>query len=93
MEYKLGNSRIIKDKGNTSVITCPKCSQEVKLGVFSNFERRLAIKPSLLDLNTVFFLVCPNCAALYTVDESLGEKFANGEIQISADDLTELEVI
>lgn len=93
MEYKLGNSKRIKKRGETLEITCPKCNKEGHFGVFSNFEIRLSPKPTLLDLNTVYFLVCPNCAAIYTVDKKTGKSFYNGEYQINADDLFELEAV
>lgn len=92
MEYKLGNSLRVKSKGKTNPICCPKCNTEVSFGVFSNFERRLAAKPTLLDLNTVYFLVCPNCAGVFTVDESIGESFIKGnEEAINAEALTQLK--
>lgn len=92
MEYKLGNSRKIKSRGDTVNLICPKCNKEGQFGVFSNFERHLAIKPSLLDLNTVYFLVCPNCAGIFTVDEITGKEFSKGrQTAIDAWDLTELK--
>lgn len=93
MEYKLGNSRKIKTRGETAEITCPKCGKVVKLGVFSNFERHLAVKPTLFDLNTVYFLICPECAAVFTVDEHKGKQFTSGESEITADDLMEFSEI
>ncbi len=79
MEYRLGNSKIIKSRGETLKLTCPKCSKEVEFGVFSNFERRFAPKITLFDCNTVYFLVCPNCASIFTVDEAKGDSFKKGQ--------------
>lgn len=79
MEYKLGNSLRVKSRGETLELTCPNCQENVNFGVFSNYERRLAVKPSLLDCNTVYFLVCPKCASIYTVDEAKGDCFKHGE--------------
>ena len=53
MEYRLGNSLRVKSRGETVELTCPHCNKDVKFGVFSNFERRLAPKITLLDCNTV----------------------------------------
>lgn len=75
MEYKLGNSLKIKSRGETQSLICPKCNNKVQFGVFSNRERRLAVKPSFIDLNTVYFLVCPKCAAVYTIDKITGDEF------------------
>ncbi|MDE5983681.1 MAG: hypothetical protein K2H13_00285 [Eubacterium sp.] len=79
MEYRLGNSTRIKASGDTLELTCPNCGKKVQFGVFSNFERRLAPKITLLDCNNVYFLVCPSCAAVYTVDEARGNSFKKGE--------------
>ncbi|MCD7797259.1 MAG: hypothetical protein LUG95_06585 [Clostridiales bacterium] len=75
MEYRLGNSIRIKSRGETLELTCPGCGEKVNFGVFSNFERRLAVKMPPLDCQTVYFLVCPNCAKIYTVDEKKGDSF------------------
>ena len=75
MEYRLGNSLKIKSRGDTVELTCPNCDKKVRFGVFSNFERRLAPKITLFNCNTVYFLVCPECASVYTVDESKGDSF------------------
>lgn len=70
MEYRLGNSKRINDKGLTTEIKCPNCEKQVQFGVFSNFEARLAVKATLFDLDNVYFLVCPECASIYTVDRA-----------------------
>ena len=55
-------------RGETVELTCPNCKKKVNFGVFSNLERRFVPKVTLLDCNTVYFLVCPECASIYTVD-------------------------
>lgn len=79
MEYRLGNSKWVHQRGETVELTCPTCNEKVNFGVFSNFERRLAVKPTLLDTQTVYFLVCPKCASVYTVDESCAKEFKKGD--------------
>ena len=92
MEYRLGNSLRVKSRGDTLELTCPNCSKDVQFGVFSNFERRLAPKITLFDYKTVYFLVCPECASVYTVDESKGKSFKKGEkFSISSIDLKTLK--
>lgn len=92
MEYKLGNSLRVKAKGETDMLICPKCKKETSLGVFSNGEMRLAPKITLFDISTVYFLVCPECASVFTVDESKGKAFKQGDkTAIKAEDLTCLE--
>lgn len=78
MEYRLGNSLRIKSKGETFKLKCPHCEKEVQFGVFSNFERRLDAE-KILDFKTVYFLICPNCASIYTVDEATGDVFSEGK--------------
>lgn len=78
MEYRLGNSLRVKSRGETDELTCPHCEKKVSFGVFSNYERRLAVKPTLFDCKTVYFLVCPQCASVFTVNEANGDNFKNG---------------
>ena len=70
MEYRLGNSKWVHQRGETVELVCPNCH---------NKERRLAVKPTLLDTQTVYFLVCPECASVYTVEEARGKAFQKGE--------------
>lgn len=79
MEYRIGNSLRVKSRGETLSLTCPNCNEKVQFGVFSNYERRLAPKLTLFDCKTVYFLVCPKCASIFTVDEKKGDSFKNGE--------------
>ncbi|MCH5321445.1 MAG: hypothetical protein J1E36_06750 [Eubacterium sp.] len=92
MEYRLGNSLRVKSRGDTVELTCPNCNKNVQFGVFSNFERRFAPKITLLDCKTVYFLVCPKCASIYTVDEKKGDSFKKGEkVSIESIDLKTLQ--
>lgn len=79
MEYRLGNSIRVKSSGDTVELTCPNCNNKVQFGVFSNYERRLAPKITLFDCRNVYFLVCPECASIFTVDEAKGNSFKKGE--------------
>lgn len=92
MEYKLGNSKTVRSRGDTYDIICPQCNKLVQFGVFSNLERKLVVDFPPLDLNTVFFLVCPECASIFTVDEKTGEKFLKHREDISENDLKKLEI-
>lgn len=87
MEYRLGNSKYVKSRGETTEITCPNCNKNVNFGVFSNFERKLDVK-SLIGCTSVYFLICPECSSVFTVDEANGDKFKKGDkSSIGADDL------
>lgn len=79
MEYRLGNSLKVKSKGETTPIECPCCKNKVRFGVFSNMDVRLIAEYPLLNAETVYFLVCPKCASIYTVDEFKGDEFTKGE--------------
>ena len=78
MEFRLGNSRWVHQRGETVSIVCPECKNKVNFGVFSNFERHLAVKATLLDCKNVYFLVCPECASVFTVEEARGKAFQKG---------------
>lgn len=92
MDYKLGNSKYIKALGETQEICCPKCKNNVKLSVFSNFEARAIPKLPLVKTGNIYFLVCPSCSAIYGVDSNNAKAFKNGtEYAILQGDLKELE--
>lgn len=79
MEYRLGTGLKIKDRGETVSLVCPKCGKKVYFHVFSNIENRLDASFPFIDTQNVYFLICPKCAAVYTVDEIKGKTFSNGE--------------
>ncbi|MCC8072815.1 MAG: hypothetical protein LIO62_01635 [Clostridiales bacterium] len=90
MEYRLGNSKYVKYRGDSREITCPKCQSKVNFGVFSNYDRRLDAH-ELLNCKTVYFLVCPKCASIFTVDEAKGDSFKKGQkLSITDIDLSTL---
>lgn len=79
MEYRLGTSIKVKEKGETENLECPCCKSNVKFSVFSNMDTRLIPNFPLIDSTCIYFLVCPNCASIYTVDETKGDEFTKGE--------------
>ena len=79
MEYRLGTGLKIKDKGETVSLVCPKCKKAVNFHMFSNIENRLDAKFPFIKSSNVYFLICPNCASVYTVDEVKGKNFDKGE--------------
>lgn len=79
MEYRLGTDKRIKDRGTTCDLECPKCKNKVRFQVFTNMDTRLTAKLPLIDVKTIYFLVCPKCASIFTVDESKGDNFRAGE--------------
>lgn len=79
MAYRLGTSLRIKEKGETVELQCPNCNKKVNFSVFSNMDTRLIPEFPLINSERVYFLVCPKCASIYTVDETKGNNFSNGE--------------
>ncbi|MDE6110962.1 MAG: hypothetical protein K2F65_03485 [Eubacterium sp.] len=79
MEYRLGTGLKIKDKGETVSLVCPKCDEKVNFHLFSNIENRLNAKFPFIKTSNVYFLICPKCAAVFTVDEAKGKSFDKGE--------------
>lgn len=88
MEYKIGNSRFVKSRGETYLLNCPNCKKLSEFGVFSNYKRTLVPQFPPIDCNTVYFLICPNCATIYTVDETVGDSFKKG----NREDITEQDL-
>lgn len=92
MEYRVGNSKKVKSKGDTYSLICPKCKKLSEFGVFSNFKRELTAEFPPIDYSTVYFLVCPNCAEIFTVDEAVAKEFAKGAREaITEKDLKQLK--
>lgn len=92
MEYKLGNYRKIKSSGDTVELTCPTCNKKVNMGVFSNKETRLTAEMPFVESGIVYFVVCPECAGVFGVDETKGNNFTKGEkLSIGNFDLKELK--
>lgn len=79
MDYRLGTGLKIKNKGETVSLVCPHCENKVKFQVFSNIENRLDSKFPFFNSKNVYFLICPKCASVYTVDHAKGKNFAEGE--------------
>ncbi len=92
MEYRLGNSKRIYPQGETTEIECPKCKEKVCFSVFTNYEFRLKAELPLFKSGDVYFAVCPNCSAVFGVDEDLGKVFKKGEkLAILTGNLKELD--
>ena len=79
MEYKFGNSLKVYEQGQTTELSCPSCDKKVEMSVFSNFEGRLDAKFPFVKTGNVYVLICPECAAVYTVDEDKAKLFKKGE--------------
>lgn len=79
MEYRLGTGLKIKDRGETVSLVCPKCNENVHFHLFSNIENRLNAKFPFIKSNQVYFLICPKCASVFSVDEAKGKSFDKGE--------------
>ncbi len=87
MEYRLGNANKIKDKGQLSKpLECPNCKNEVIFSVFSNGETRLDAK-TFIKTGNVYFLICPKCASVFTMDESLGKSLKKKDTVVWTSDL------
>lgn len=91
MEYRLGNSKKIKQKGDTAEIKCPKCGKLGQFGIFSNLDTRLIPCFPLVNVDTVYFAVCPNCASIFGTDKDSYKAFTKGDMSaINTDKLFDL---
>ena len=79
MENRLCNSDRVKEKGETEPIECPNCKNKVNFKVFRNMNVRLIAEYPLINAEGVYFLVCPKCASIYTIDEDQGDLLATGQ--------------
>ena len=91
MEYRIGNAKKIKEHGLTALLTCPKCQKKVQFSVFSNGETTLSAEPPFVGNGNVYFLVCPECSAVFGVDESKGDLFKKDKLGIGNFDFIELK--
>ena len=91
MQYRLGNAIKIKDKGLLpEEIECPKCRKSVRFSVFSNGDTRLDAE-TIIKSKTVYFMICPECKTVFTMDEHLGKSLKKKDTVVWTSDLTELE--
>lgn len=79
MEYRLGNSYRVKEKGETEPIECPNCKNKVKFKAFRNMNVRIKAEYPLINAEGVYFLVCPKCASVFTIDEDQGDLLSKGQ--------------
>ena len=92
MEYRLGNAKKIEAHGETEPLICPHCEKRVKMSLFSNGETTLIARFPIVQNGKVFFAVCPECSAVFGVEERAGKAFIKGApLALGNYDLKELE--
>lgn len=91
MQYKLGNSKKVYDKGETTLLECPNCKKKVKFEMFSNFDTRLKASFPLIESKNVYFVVCPNCAKVYGVEHDSAKEMKKDKLAVGNFDITDLK--
>ncbi len=92
MDYRLGKSLRIIERGETLKLECPKCNKKVAFSVFTNADAKLISSLPFISCEDVYFLVCPECAGVFGVENSKGRTFNKGEkLAIGNFDLKELK--
>lgn len=92
MDYRLGKSLRIIERGQTVELECPKCKKKVLFSVFTNNDTKLTASLPFITNEDVYFLVCPECAGVFGVDSVKGKNFKNGKkLAIGNFDLNELK--
>lgn len=93
MQYKLGNFKSIEERGQTTLLTCPKCNKKVKFSVFKNEKVELVSQMPLVKSDRVYFLVCPECASVFGVDSDKADSLYRGsDLSIGNFDFKDLEI-
>lgn len=91
MEYRIGNSKKIKENGITAQLTCPKCNEKVSFSIFSNGKLDITAQLPIISNSKVYFAVCPNCAAVFEIENRAARDFDKGNLLSIGDfDLKEL---
>lgn len=92
MDYRLGKSLRITERGQTTELECPKCKKKVVFSVFTNNDTKLVSSLPFIKNEDIYFLVCPECAGVFGVDTAKGKNFKKGEkLAIGNYDLKELK--
>ena len=75
------------DEGFSENISCPVCSKEVSLRLFTTKDPTIFAKLSKEDKGLAI-AVCPNCSTVYSVNKNYMQEKSNGTfVTITAEDL------
>lgn len=77
MAIRTTEKLITKDNGSSNEVVCPKCAKAVCMRLFESTDYSLAASFIGKDRNT-YFAVCPECAAVFGVNENYIEEKQKG---------------
>lgn len=79
MAIKTPEKLITQSHGKSNRVTCPNCKKEVCFSLFENID--LSAVAALLKKNAGgTFAVCPECAAIFSVNENYIREKENGTV-------------
>lgn len=64
----------IKEFGNTEDIICPKCGKHVYMNLLKATNGLGVFNVPLLTVNVDVFAICPECSAMFAVDNKISNK-------------------
>lgn len=79
MNYKLGNSKYLKDLGITQEQTCPICKETVSFPVYKNPNFEVTASFPFFDDDAVYFTLCPSCKQNFRIPHALGSAYEKGD--------------
>ena len=71
------NKSVCKAKGETNLLHCPSCKNEVHLQIFSTEDKSIFSKVLKISSDLVF-AVCPQCSAVFSLSPSYIDAFEMG---------------
>ncbi len=78
MAIKTPEKLITKSHGKSNRVPCPSCKKEVCFSLFENVD--LSPVAALLKKQGGFFAVCPECAAVFSVNENYIREKESGTV-------------
>ena len=85
------NKSVCEEQGETNALHCPACGKEVRLQLFATDDKSL-FSTLMKKSSALTFAVCPECSAVFNVNESYLEARESGTtVFLEEKDLTPLK--
>ncbi|MCR4925455.1 MAG: zinc-ribbon domain-containing protein [Clostridiales bacterium] len=81
MGKNFGEYNRLNKVGNSVPMVCPKCKNEVTFHISKAYSNLKVIFLTMGEYDINYFATCPECASVYKLPNSLGEKIENGSCE------------